>query len=107
MSLRKIFLPSASKKQIPHSWSAVIKVRLLQTRDAARFATDMSVSAADWLSWMTPKLSADDQEKIKMFAKDADKGRDRTEASAKALLARAESLNLDLSKGVCHSASTL
>ena len=82
-------------------------MRLLQTRDAARFATDMSVSAADWLSWMTPKLSADDQEKIKMFAKDADKGRDRTEASAKALLARAESLNLDLSKGVCHSASTL
>ena len=35
-----------------------------------------------------------------MFTKDADKGRDRTEASAKALLARAESLNLDLSKGV-------
>jgi hypothetical protein len=75
-------------------------VRLLQTRDAARFATDMSVSAADWLSWMTPKLPADDQENIKMFAKGADYGRDRTQAAAKALLARAESLHLDFSKGV-------
>jgi hypothetical protein len=74
-------------------------VRLLQTRDAARFATDMSVSAADWLSWMTPKLPAEDQEKIKMFAEGADDRRDRTQAAAKALLVRAESLHLDFSKG--------
>ena len=73
-------------------------VQLLQTKAAARFATNMSVSAEDWQSLVTPKLGMAEQERIQGFAKGAQYDRQRTETSAKALLARVESLHLDLSK---------
>ena len=74
-------------------------VQLLQTRNAAQFATNVSVSAEDWQSLITTDLTAEEQERIKGFGKGANSNRQRAEASAKALLVRADSLHLDFSKG--------
>jgi thiol-disulfide isomerase/thioredoxin len=73
-------------------------VQLLQTKDDARFATNMSVSAEDWQSLITTNLPVADQERMRGYAKGSQYNRQRTETSAKALLARAESLHLDFSK---------
>ena len=73
-------------------------VQLLQTKDAARFATNMSVSAEDWQSLITTNLSSAEQERMKGYAKGSQYNRQRTETSAKAFLTRVESLHLDFSK---------
>lgn len=74
-------------------------VQLLQTREAAVFATNVSVSAADWQAIASTNLSASEQDHVKDFAKGVGPNRQRTEAAAKALLERAQSLRLDFSKG--------
>lgn len=73
-------------------------VKLLQSHDAARFATNIAVSAEDWLSVVSSNLPAADAEKIKGFAKGSGYNRQRLETSAKGVLARADSLNLDFAK---------
>jgi thiol-disulfide isomerase/thioredoxin len=77
-------------------------VELLQTRDTARFATNMSFSAEDWQSILTTNLPVKDQEMIKGFSKTAHYGCENMELSAKAFLARADALHLDFSKSELH-----
>ncbi|MGD0059610.1 MAG: thioredoxin-like domain-containing protein [Verrucomicrobiia bacterium] len=73
-------------------------VELLQTRDSARFATNMSVSAENWLSLLSTNMPLREQEQIKTFATNAHYGLRKMETNAQALVARAESLHLDFSK---------
>lgn len=74
-------------------------VQLLQTKDAARFATNMAVSAEDWQSLVTTNLTLDERETIKTYGKSASHNLQQAEAGAQALLERADSLHLDFSKG--------
>jgi thiol-disulfide isomerase/thioredoxin len=74
-------------------------VQLLQSKDAARFATNLAVSAEDWQSLVTTNLTLDEKEKIKTYGKGAGHNLQQTEISAQALLERAGSLHLDFSKG--------
>jgi thiol-disulfide isomerase/thioredoxin len=71
-------------------------VKLLQSHDAAGFATNLAVGAEDWLSILSSNLPAADAEKVKSFAKGS--GYQRVESSAKGALTRADSLKLDFSK---------
>ena len=73
-------------------------VQLLQTKDAARFATNMAVSADDWHSILNTNQAKEDQDRINSFAKGASRNVQQAEAGAKALLDRADSLHLDFSK---------
>ena len=73
-------------------------VKLLQSHDAAGFATNIGVGAEDWLSVVSSNLPAADAEKIKSFGKGSGYNRQRLESSAKGVLSRADSLNLDFSK---------
>jgi thiol-disulfide isomerase/thioredoxin len=73
-------------------------VQLLQTRDAARFATNMAVSAEDWQSLPTTNLMKEDQDRINSFGKGASHNLQQAEAGAQALLDRADALHLDFSK---------
>jgi len=95
------FDPGQEYRPTSDEFDAVGKavVQLLKTKDSAFFAMNMSVSAEDWQSLITTNLALTEQERIKGFAKNAHYDRQRTETSAKALLARAESLHLDFSKG--------
>ena len=73
-------------------------VQLLQTRDAARFATNMAVSADDWHSILNTNQAKEDQDRINSFAMGASRNVQQAEAGAKAVLDRADSLHLDFSK---------
>lgn len=74
-------------------------VQLLQTRDAGTFATNRSVTAEDWQSMVSTNMTAEEQERIASYGKGVSHNRQQLESSAKALLARAEALHLDFSKG--------
>jgi thiol-disulfide isomerase/thioredoxin len=73
-------------------------VQLLQTKDVARFATNMAVSAEDWHSILNTNQAKEDQDRINSFAKGASRNVQQAEAGAQALLDRADSLHLDFSK---------
>lgn len=73
--------------------------QLLQTKDAAGFATNFAVSAQDWQSLVTTNLPAAEAERLKSFAGSAAYGIRRLESDAKALLKRADSLHLNFSDG--------
>jgi thiol-disulfide isomerase/thioredoxin len=75
---------------------------LLQSRDTARFAKEITPSPEDWTAIAsTNELEA--AEALKSFIKGTDSQRKEAEASAKAFLARADSLHLDFSKGDLHA----
>ncbi|MGA2174736.1 MAG: TlpA disulfide reductase family protein [Verrucomicrobiota bacterium] len=76
-------------------------VALLRSRDAARFAREITASAEDWEAIASTNLP-EIAENLKGFANGADSQRAETEAAAKAFLARADSLHLDFSKGDLH-----
>lgn len=78
-------------------------VELLQTRDAGRFATNWTVRAQDWQSLISTNLKPADLEKLNAYAKGSQRNVQQLESSAKAFLARADSLHLDFSKGDWHS----
>lgn len=76
-------------------------VRLLQARDTARFAQEISASAEDWQSIAStnvPNL----EENLKNFIAGVENRRGEVEAAAKALLAKADAMHLDFSKGDLH-----
>ena len=75
---------------------------LLQTKNTAELATNLSVSAADWQSLASTNLSGEDADKLTAFAKGGSRNRQRLEAGAKSVLSRADSLHLDFSKGGWH-----
>ena len=73
-------------------------VQLLQTKDPAWFATNTAVSAEDWHSLLATNLAKEDQDMINSYGKGASHNLPKAEASAQALLDRADSLHLDFSK---------
>ncbi len=90
-------LPAANE-----DFSAVGKaiVELLQGRDAAGFATAVTPSVADWKSALdahAPNLGQDPTERFRLIATDQQK---TVTESAKQLLAKADSLHVDFSKGL-------
>src|SRR6267142_4308996 len=55
-------------------------VQLLQTRDAAWFATNMFVSTEDWQSLITTNLTVEEQERIKGYGKGASHNQQQLES---------------------------
>ena len=78
-------------------------VELLQSHDTARFAQAMSPSIKDWQAMVSTNLPATGEDPLKGFQNTVKYERQQTELSAKALLARAEALHLDFSRGELHS----
>lgn len=77
-------------------------VGLLKEKDTAKFANEMTASAEDWKAIASTNLP-DIDETLKSFAENVEFQRREAEASAKAFLAKAESLHLDFSKGDLHA----
>jgi thiol-disulfide isomerase/thioredoxin len=71
---------------------------LLQSKDAARFATNVSVSEADWNSLITTNLTDEEKDRVSQFAKGAHYNVSSLESAGKSFLNRADSLHLDFSK---------
>ena len=88
----------------PDEFAAVSRsvVALLQRRDTAKFAQEITASAEDWKAVASTNLP-DIGETLKSFADGVADQRREAEASARAFLARAESLHLDFSKGDLHA----
>ena len=78
-------------------------VELLQSRDPARFADALSPSIEDWKAMVSTNLPATGEDPLKGFQNTVRYQRQQLESSAKALLARAEALHLDFSRGNLHS----
>ncbi len=74
---------------------------LLQSRDTARFAREVTATAEDWKSIASANLPTLG-DNLKDFANGVADKRREVEASAKAFLAKADSLHLDFSKGDLH-----
>lgn len=72
-------------------------VELLKSHDPDGFATNLSVTAADWQSIPTTNLSGQDLDALKSYAKGASYNVQRLKADAKAVLRRAEALHLTFS----------
>ncbi len=77
-------------------------VELLQNRDTARFASAVSPSIEDWKSMLSTNLPIMGADPLKGFQNSVPHQRQQMEAGAKALLARADALHLDFSKGELH-----
>jgi thiol-disulfide isomerase/thioredoxin len=71
---------------------------LLQSRDTARFATEITPSPEDWTA-IASTNQPEAAEALKSFIKSTDTQSKQTEASAKVFLTRADTLRLDFSKG--------
>ncbi len=86
-------------------FSAVSKamVGLLQSHDTARFADALSPSLDDWKAVLSTHLPAQGEDPLKGFQNTVKYERQQTESSAKALLARADALHLDFSRGELHA----
>lgn len=78
---------------------------LLQSRDAARFAKEITPSPQDWTA-IASTNELDSAEALQSFIRGTEPLRKETEASAKAFLARADGLHLDFSKGDLHARVT-
>lgn len=78
-------------------------VELLQNHDAARFADALSPSIEDWKAIVSTHLPATSEDPLKDFQNSVRYQHQQMESSAKALLARAEALHLDFSKGNLNS----
>ena len=78
-------------------------VELLQHRDTARFAAAMSPSLDDWKAVLSTNLPTAGQDPLKGFQNTVQYGRQKMESGAKALLARADALHLDFSRGELHA----
>jgi hypothetical protein len=74
-------------------------VKLLQSRDTARFAAEMSPAFEDWQSIASTNAARQNPDPLAGFRQSAGRDRQKIEQGAKRLLARADSLHLDFSKG--------
>ncbi|MGA2244241.1 MAG: TlpA disulfide reductase family protein [Verrucomicrobiota bacterium] len=97
--------PTGDYQPAPGEFDAVGKavLGLVRSKNTAHFAKDMGLSAEDWRSVSTTNLTKEDAERIEAFGQGAIHNRDRLEATAKAVLSRADSLHLDFSNGVWRS----
>jgi hypothetical protein len=82
-------------------FSAVSKsvVKLLQSRDTARFAAELSPAIEDWQSILSTNATSKDPDPLAGFRRSSESQRQRVEQGAKQLLAKADSLHVDFSKG--------
>jgi hypothetical protein len=82
-------------------FSAVSKsvVELLQSRDTARFAAELAPAVEDWQSILSTNATGQNSDPMAGFRQSADYQRQRIEQAAKQLLAGADSLHVDFSKG--------
>jgi thiol-disulfide isomerase/thioredoxin len=85
--------------------SAVSKsvVELLRSRDTVRFAAEISPTVDDWQSLLSTNAAGQNPDQIDGFRQSAEYQRQRNEQAAKQLLARADSLHVDFSKGSLHA----
>src|SRR5262245_56405322 len=74
-------------------------VELLQRRDTAKFASRLVASVDDWKSVLSTNLPSNDEDPAKGFPDTVSRERKTVEASAKALLSKADALKLDFSRG--------
>jgi thiol-disulfide isomerase/thioredoxin len=74
-------------------------VKLLQSRDTARFAAEMSPAIEDWESIASTNAARQNPDPLAGFRQSAGRDRQQLEQGAKQLLAQADSLHLDFSKG--------
>src|SRR5258707_14691015 len=72
---------------------------LFQDRDVGRFARELTATVEDYRAVLSTNLAAEAEERLKRRQKSSDRERQKIEASAKAVLTRAEALHLDFSKG--------
>jgi len=70
-------------------------VELLQSRDTARFASELAPDIGDWKAVLSTNLPATGEDPLKGFQNTAKYERQKLESSAQALLARADALHLD------------
>jgi thiol-disulfide isomerase/thioredoxin len=78
-------------------------VELLQSRDTARFARELAPSIEDWQAILSTNADEREPDPLKGFRKSTGDRRQKVEFSAKELLAKADALHLDFSKGHLHS----
>jgi thiol-disulfide isomerase/thioredoxin len=71
---------------------------LLQSKDAARFAANVSTSEADWNSLITTNMTDEEKASVSRLAKGARDSASSLESAGKSLLNRADSLHLDFSR---------
>jgi hypothetical protein len=91
---RRILRPTENEfASVSHS-----VVALLQSRDTARFAREISPSADDWKSIASTNLP-DVAANLNSYAASTDQRRQEAQAAAKAFRARADALHLEFSKG--------
>jgi thiol-disulfide isomerase/thioredoxin len=85
----------------PGEWDPIGQtvLTLLQSRDAARFASSLVVSADDWNSLVTTNLSSEQVQRFKRYADGATNQLQALTQSAKELVSRADSLHIDFSHG--------
>ena len=74
-------------------------VKLLQSRDPARFAADLSPAFQDWQSIASTNAVGQNSDPLAGFRESVGRDRQKIEQAAQQLLARAVSLHLDFSKG--------
>lgn len=82
-------------------FSAVSKsvVQLLQSRDTARFAAELTPAIEDWQSILSTNAARQNPDPLAGFRQSSEYQRQKVEQGAKQLLARADSLHVDFSKG--------
>jgi thiol-disulfide isomerase/thioredoxin len=73
--------------------------QLLQDRDAGRFATNLAIRLEDYQAVLGTNLTLAGGDALKNKSTTVDIQRSRLQASAQALLAKADALHLDFSKG--------
>ena len=78
-------------------------VELLQSRDTARFARELAPSIEDWQAILSTNAAEREPDPVNGFRKSTGDRRQKVEFSAKELLAKADALHLDFSKGHLHS----
>jgi thiol-disulfide isomerase/thioredoxin len=86
-------------------FSAVVDavVELLQSRDTTRFAGELAPSIEDWQAILSTNADEREPDPLNGFRKSTGDRRQKVESSAKELLAKADALHLDFSKGHLHS----
>jgi thiol-disulfide isomerase/thioredoxin len=77
-------------------------VELLQSHDTARFARELAPTVEDYRAILSTNLPVKGEDPLKGFQNTVPNQRQKLESSAKALLARAEALHLDFSRGDLH-----
>ena len=82
-------------------------VELLQSKDAARFASAMAPKIEDYQAFLTTNKTINGEDPLKSIEKSLEYQRKNLETSTKAVLERAEALHLDFSKSTLESSVIL